>query len=189
MSTAARPVLEALTRYVARDPAEARDVARVRELARSAPDPWLRSHPLHVTASALIVHPGSGRVLLRWHERQRSWLHVGGHGDPGESDPVEVALREGREETGLTDLAPWPDSSLVHVAVVRAAANATEPAHEHADLRFVLATADPGAVRPENPGAPLRWLTPARARETTSEENVREVLTRVEALLTATPRA
>ena len=71
--------------------------------------PWDRSTPLHVTGSALIVHPASGRVLLRWHARQHVWLQVGGHGDPGEDDPFAVALREAGEETGLSDLVAWPD--------------------------------------------------------------------------------
>jgi 8-oxo-dGTP pyrophosphatase MutT (NUDIX family) len=51
--------------------------------------------------SALVVNPSSRHVLLRWHERIGRWMQVGGHGDPGEHDPWQVALREAREETGL----------------------------------------------------------------------------------------
>src|SRR3954447_8552207 len=71
------------------DDAEATDLARIRALVASDPatGPWSRELPLHVTASALVVHPATRRVLLRWHARQGSWLHVGGHGDPGETDP------------------------------------------------------------------------------------------------------
>jgi 8-oxo-dGTP pyrophosphatase MutT (NUDIX family) len=136
-----------------------------------------------VTASALIVHPSSARVLLRWHQRQQAWLQVGGHGDPGESDPLAIALREAAEETGLADLEPWPDAQLRHVVIVDVPASAAEPAHQHADLRFVLATADPDAARPENPGAPLRWLSPAEAYQPTAEANLRETLSRAERLL------
>jgi 8-oxo-dGTP pyrophosphatase MutT (NUDIX family) len=109
---------DVLDRYRPAGPEEEADVARVRALLAAADDPWTRAIPLHVTASALIVHPPTARVLLRWHERQRAWLHVGGHADPGETDPVAVALREGREETGLRDLAPWPGPDPVHVVVV-----------------------------------------------------------------------
>ena len=59
------------------------------------------------------------------------WLQVGGHGDPG--------------ETGLSDLVPWPDGSLRHAAVCYVGASATEPEHEHADLRYILATGHPAA--------------------------------------------
>jgi 8-oxo-dGTP pyrophosphatase MutT (NUDIX family) len=175
---------DVLVGYRPRGEAELRDVGRVSELVKTAADPWLRSLPLHLTASALIVHPDSGRVLLRWHRRQQAWLQVGGHGDPGESDPLAIALREAGEETGLADLAPWPDGQLRHVAVVPVPAGGDEPAHEHADLRFVLATEEPGAARAEAPDAPLRWLPLREAFEATSEANLRETLARVERLLT-----
>src|SRR5215469_429343 len=178
------PLPALLGRYLPRDPAEDADVSRVRALAESADDPWLRTIPLHVTASALVVHPDSGRVLLRWHRRQQAWLQVGGHGDPGESDPLAIALREAEEETGLTDLTPWPDRQLRHVAIVPVPAGGNEPAHEHADLGFVLATGEPGAARAEAPDAPLRWLPARDALEETSEANLRETLSRVERLLT-----
>jgi 8-oxo-dGTP pyrophosphatase MutT (NUDIX family) len=177
------PILDALRRYRPEDEAETADVARVRALAETAADPWLRSIPLHVTASAVIVHPGSGLLLLRWHQRQQAWLQVGGHGDPGESDPLAIALREASEETRLTDLVPWPDGQIRHVAIVSVPASAREPAHEHADVRFVLATRAPDEARAESPDAPLRWLSPGEAHEATSEANLRETLSRVERLL------
>jgi 8-oxo-dGTP pyrophosphatase MutT (NUDIX family) len=173
-----------LAGYRPRDEAELRDVERIRALVRTAADPWLRSLPLHLTASALVVHPASGRMLLRWHQRQQAWLQVGGHGDPGESDPLAIALREAGEESGLADLTPWPDRQIRHVAIVRVPAAGDESAHEHADLRFVFATQEPGTARPEKPDAPLRWLSPLAAQQITSEANFRETLSRVERLLT-----
>ena len=177
------PVAAALSSYRSRDAAEAADVARVLAMATTVDDPWSKSHPLHVTASALIVHPSSGRVLLRWHNRQQAWIQVGGHGDPGESDPLAIALREGREETGLTDLVPVR-AELVHVVVVQVPAKGDDPAHEHADLRYVLATDSPEQARPEKPEAPLRWLSRSEALAATSEANVRESLARTYELLT-----
>src|SRR5215472_8560293 len=135
---------ELIGRYRPRGETETRDTERVRALLRAADDPWLRSLPLHLTGSALVVHPDSGRVLLRWHQRQQAWLQVGGHGDPGESDPLAIARREAEEETGLADLTPWPDGQLRHLVIVGVPAAGAEPAHEDADLRFVLATREPG---------------------------------------------
>ncbi|MEV6924507.1 NUDIX domain-containing protein [Dactylosporangium sp. NPDC051485] len=174
-----------LDRYRPADAAEEADVDRVRRLLADAPDPWTRAIPLHVTASALIVHPPTRRVLMRWHARQEAWLQVGGHGDPGETDPVAVALREGVEETGLRDLGAWPDAAIVHVVVVPVNAKGDEPAHEHADVRFLLATDRPGEARPEKPDAPLRWLTVPDALAATSEPNLRETITRAARLLEA----
>lgn len=176
-------VTQLLSGYRPQGAPEVADVARIRALLDEVDDPWTRAIPLHVTGSALIVHPASRRVLLRWHARQQAWLQVGGHGDPGETDPLAVALREGAEESGLTDLAPWPDKDLVHAVIVAVPAKGAEPAHEHADLRFTLATDAPDSIRPESPKAPLRWLTFAEAAELTAEPNLRETLCRVEARL------
>jgi 8-oxo-dGTP pyrophosphatase MutT (NUDIX family) len=181
------PLAAAMADYQPQGDAEEADVHRIAALLKTAGDPWDRSSPLHVTGSALIVHPASGRVLLRWHQRQQAWLQVGGHGDPGEADPLAVALREGQEETGLNDLRPWPTPQLRHVAIVPVPAGKGEPAHEHADLRFVLATKAPDEVVAENENAPLRWLALGDAVQRTSEANLRETLARVGQLMAGTP--
>jgi 8-oxo-dGTP pyrophosphatase MutT (NUDIX family) len=175
------PLEAALTRHRPRTLEEAADLARVRDLV-SAGRAWDRSALLHVTASAVIVHPPTARVLLRWHERQQAWLQVGGHADPGERDPFAVALREGREETGLADLAAWPDpahAGIVHLVIVPVPAAKHEPPHEHADIRYLMSTGIPDAVVPESPSAPLRWLLLSDAPAATNADNLRETLRRV----------
>jgi 8-oxo-dGTP pyrophosphatase MutT (NUDIX family) len=178
------PLLDALTTHVPRSLDEARDVERVRSLLGASP--WDRGAPLHVTGSALIVHAATRRVLLRWHERQQAWLQVGGHGDPGEDDPFAIALREAEEETGLSDLVAFPDRARrapVHLVIVPVPAGKGEPAHEHADIRYVLATEQPETARPESPSAPMRWLTLDEAFVLSAEENLHETLRRVAELL------
>jgi 8-oxo-dGTP pyrophosphatase MutT (NUDIX family) len=178
-------LVAALDGFQPRSAEESGDVARVRAVAGGR-DPWSRSSPVHVTGSAIVVHPQSGRVLLRWHDRMRGWLQLGGHGDPGETEPFAVALREAREETGLSDLVAWPDRArpaLVHVVVVPVPAGRGEPEHEHADMRYVLATARPDEAAPESPSAALRWLTIDDALALVGEDNLRTTLRRVARLL------
>jgi 8-oxo-dGTP pyrophosphatase MutT (NUDIX family) len=153
------PLRAALAAHHPADAEEAADLERIRTLVDTEAGPWSRHVPLHLTASALVVHPSTGDVLLRWHAKQERWLQVGGHGDPGETDPWVIALREAEEETGLTDLRPWPqdEPALFQVTVVPVVEAKGEPAHEHADLRFLLATDRPGDVPAEVEGVPLRW--------------------------------
>jgi 8-oxo-dGTP pyrophosphatase MutT (NUDIX family) len=154
------PFVQALDAYDARTADEARDRDRIRALGAS-PDPFARDAAVHLTGSAVVVHPPTRRVLLRWHPRMQGWLQVGGHGDAGERDPFVVAEREAREETALTDLRSWPASlspAIVHVVVVPVPAWRGDPAHEHADVRYVLATDRPDAAVAESDDAPLRWL-------------------------------
>ena len=168
----------AFDRYVPRDDQERADIERGRALLAGGDDPFSRSVPLHVTGSALVVHPPSARVLLRWHERQQAWLQVGGHVDPGEDDPAVTALREGEEETGLHDLRPWPgpEPVIVQVVAVPVPPGKGEPAHEHLDVRYLLATDRPDDARPENPTAEVRWLTVPEALDLVSAENLRVLL-------------
>jgi 8-oxo-dGTP pyrophosphatase MutT (NUDIX family) len=165
---------------------EAADVARLQMMLASTLDPWMRVSPLHVTGSALVVHPSTRRVLLRWHARQQGWLQVGGHADPAESDPFHVACREAAEETGLTDLVAWPDPQqprVMQIVVVPVPAGKGEPPHQHGDIRYALATAQPEGVVAESAEAPLAWLSMDEALSRVGEDNLRVCLRRVAALL------
>jgi 8-oxo-dGTP pyrophosphatase MutT (NUDIX family) len=173
-----------LERYQPGDATEAADVQRLRELVAST-DVWSRSTPVHVTGSALVVHPPSRTVLLRWHPRMQMWMQVGGHFDAGETDPRLVALREAREETGLIDLTDLRAPSVgaaelpVQIVIVPVPAGGHEPAHEHADLRYVFVTDTPDAIVAEHAEAPLRWIDLAVAQSETTEDNLRVFLSRV----------
>src|ERR1041385_3545216 len=98
-------LLEELSGYRAADSIEAANVAAVVNLLTSSADPFSRGQfePGHVTASCYIVDPG-GRLLLHHHRRLGRWLQMGGHVEANELT-ADAALREGREESGLRDLA------------------------------------------------------------------------------------
>lgn len=60
----------------------------------------------HMTVSPWIVNEDFSKVLLIYHKIYDSWGWCGGHCD-GEQDLLSVALREGKEETGLTSIRPY----------------------------------------------------------------------------------
>ena len=161
---------------------EAADVARLRATIKAG-DVYARTTPLHVTGSALVVHPATRRVLLRWHPRMGMWMQVGGHFDADERDPLAVALREAREETGLTDLRVLGHARPIQIVIVPVPAGRDEPAHEHADVRYVLATDTPGAIVAESDAARLQWLTLEDARTEIHEANLLELLDRLSRVL------
>jgi 8-oxo-dGTP pyrophosphatase MutT (NUDIX family) len=91
----------------------------------------------HITASGLVVD--NKKVLLIFHPYIKSWLQPGGHVDDGES-PVDAAIREVYEETGLVCVLGSEDPEPIDIDVHEIPQNPMkgEDAHLHIDLLYCL---------------------------------------------------
>nr|WP_155073792.1 NUDIX hydrolase [Streptomyces taklimakanensis] len=112
---------------------------------------WRSCADGHITASALVVEPRRGRVLLTHHRKLRMWLQTGGHCEPADATLAGVALREAVEESGITGLTLLPDGP------VRLDRHHT-PCAWHLDVQYV-ALAPEGAVETAGEESlELRWF-------------------------------
>jgi 8-oxo-dGTP pyrophosphatase MutT (NUDIX family) len=103
----------------------------------------------HLTGSAVVVSAHGDRVLLLHHRKLDRWLQPGGHGDPGETNGHEVALREALEETGIAGLALHPQAPRpLDVDVHDIPARGAEPAHQHLDLRYLVVAPEDAHIAP-----------------------------------------
>ena len=129
--------------YLDRYPGEAGRLADLRSLlATAVPLHDRRTLPGHVTASGVVVHRPTRRVLLIHHNVLGRWLPPGGHLEAGER-PADAAGREVAEETGVT----VHGGALVDIDSHPIPANDKrgEPAHAHHDFRFAF-DADPAGA-------------------------------------------
>jgi 8-oxo-dGTP pyrophosphatase MutT (NUDIX family) len=119
-------------------------------------DALLRTcEPGHLTGSAFVVDPASGRFLLLHHTKLRRWLQPGGHAD-GDGNLAAVALREATEETGIEGLRVVVPAIDVDVHLVEPP---HEPPHHHYDVRYLVVT-PPGAIaRRNHESTDERWAT------------------------------
>ncbi|MFG2521540.1 NUDIX hydrolase [Streptomyces sp. NPDC048527] len=69
---------------------------------------WKACTDGHLTASALVIDPPRGRVLLTLHKKLQMWLQMGGHCEPGDPTLADAALREATEESGIPGLTLLP---------------------------------------------------------------------------------
>jgi 8-oxo-dGTP pyrophosphatase MutT (NUDIX family) len=181
-----------LEHYCRAFPNEAAVVDRVGALVESRSDCFARTcRPGHITGSAWIVSFDRRRCLLTHHGKLGRWLQLGGHAD-GEWAIEQVALREAREESGLSsfDLVPINGICLpldidVHVIPARydAAGRLIEDAHEHHDVRFLLVARAEQPIRANQESHQVAWFTPSEVFRLTAEDSVLRMLRKALELL------
>jgi ADP-ribose pyrophosphatase YjhB (NUDIX family) len=127
---------------------------------------WKACGDGHITASALVIDPEHGRVLLTLHKKLRKWLQMGGHCEPVDATLAAAALREGTEESGVAGLALLPGGP------VRLDRHLT-PCAWHFDVQYA-ALAPAGAVEAiSDESIDLRWFPYAEVAEVADESVVR----------------
>ena len=170
-----RKLLELLDRYGECHPEELRSVAEVRDFVTRHPDCFERScEPGHVTASSWIVSHDRRNFLLTHHRKLGRWLQLGGHAD-GDSDVLQVALREAREESGMQQfecVAAADGLPLLDLDVHPIPARPGEPAHLHFDVRFLLLAKPDQPLRISHESTDLQWFPQDRLAELAGEESL-----------------
>ena len=119
----------------------------------------------HFTSTAYIV--SGGRTLLLWHTKLRMWLPPGGHCEPNE-DPIQAAVREAREESGLDVLVIVPPDmpQVEHPLLLPPPAVVGifdidipgQPFHQHIDFVYYTRPLTPVDFDATIPTGPHRWL-------------------------------
>ena len=126
----------------------------------------------HMTASAWVVNRERTRVLMVYHNIYNSWSWLGGHAD-GETDLLSVAIREVKEEAGISDVRPVSEEifsleSLTvdgHVKKGRYVSS-----HLHLNVTYLLQADESQALHEkpdENSG--VAWFSPEEALERSTE--------------------
>jgi 8-oxo-dGTP pyrophosphatase MutT (NUDIX family) len=177
-TTATALMRSALHHHEPSDPAESAHVTRALEWLATATDPLNRNlyNPGHAVGSALIVTPDRTHVLLVLHAKLNRWLQAGGHAEADESDLLQVARREAREEVGC-DLSQT-NGHFLDIDIHTVPARKAEPQHLHFDFRYLfirpMATAHASSDALE-----ARWFTLIEALNLDLDPGLRRMIGKV----------
>ncbi len=112
-------------------------IPRFISLLTDFPDAYQRSLITgHMTASSFIVDQDFSHTLLTHHKKLNKWLQPGGHAD-GDENILNVAKKEGFEETGLNSLKLFkPEFFDIDIHTIPE--HKGIPEHFHYDIRFLF---------------------------------------------------
>jgi 8-oxo-dGTP pyrophosphatase MutT (NUDIX family) len=139
------------------------------------------------TASVWIVSEELPRkVLLVHHRKHNKWLQLGGHVEKFEN-PIEAAVRETREESGidinflLQDIKQYGVESKSlpvpqYILEEKIPATEKEPAHFHIDCMYVVTIPLQEVRLREEESKDLRWFLREETKELDVHENTRIIL-------------
>ncbi|MEU0084017.1 NUDIX hydrolase [Streptomyces sp. NPDC006274] len=122
-------------------------------LAQHPDGTWKSCHAGHLTASALVIDPERGRVLLTLHRKLGMWLQMGGHCEPDDTTLAGAALREATEESGMAGLSLLPGGPVV---LDRHPIPA--PCHWHLDVQYAALAPAGAAPAISDESLDLRWF-------------------------------
>ena len=165
------PLLNLLADYLQRHPSESDMVQRYQDFVSENTDCFERSLLTgHVTGSALVLDSNRQRVLLTHHRKLNKWLQPGGHAD-GDSDVMNVGMREALEETGLAVIKPMTDK-LLDVDIHLSPAHRDGPEHFHYDCRFLLGSGGSDTFTVSGESNDLAWVSMDRITDYTTDESI-----------------
>lgn len=124
----------------------------------------------HITGSAWIINLQENKVLLTHHGKLDIWVQLGGHSHVGET-PLDTALREAKEESGLTSIHPVT-SQIFDLDIHLIPERKNEKFHHHYDIRFLMKADDQEKLMITKESKDLKWVDLSHINDFTRERSI-----------------
>ncbi len=166
-------LIEQIKSYKPYNEQEEKDKPLILEWIRNNDNAFLRENTVaHVTASAWVVNKDRSKVLMVYHNIYDSWSWLGGHAD-GETDLLAVAVREVKEEAGISEVHPLTEEifSLESLTVDGHVKNGGYvSSHLHLNITYLLEADSEEAVSiKEDENSGVSWFSSEEALKKSTE--------------------
>lgn len=155
-------LIEQIERFIPSNEEEKADKEVILHALKTEENIFSRENQIcHVTSSCWIVNKDWDKVLLCYHKIFQSWSWLGGHND-GEVDCLKVALKEAKEESGLSHFQILNDGKIFSLEILTADAHYRKgvyvPSHLHLNLTYLLQEDEKDRlIIKEDENSGLRW--------------------------------
>lgn len=168
-----RPFLQLLEAYREDHPGETDTIDRFENFVRAHDDCFERTCvPGHLTGAAFLVNESGDHLLLTHHRKLDTWLQLGGHAD-GDTDMLQVALKEAEEESGLEAASlETIGSAIFDLDIHPIPARGDDPKHLHYDVRFLIRHRGSGDYIVSDESHDLAWAPLDTLDTYTSEHSI-----------------
>ncbi len=145
----------------------------------------------HVTGSGFVVNYDFSKMLLTHHKKLDKWLQLGGHCD-GDENVYNVALKECKEESGLTSfedgpiddfLDRAPDKPIIFdldIHLIPEYKQVTK--HYHFDVRYLFIADDSKPVIVSSESKDVKWHPITDILHLNSERSIARPLKKISLL-------
>ena len=166
-------LMESIRTYQPFNEQEEMDKSLILNWIETQDDAFSRDNTVaHMTASAWVVNKDRSRVLMVYHNIYDSWSWLGGHAD-GETDLLAVAIREVKEEAGISGVRPVSEKifSLESLTVDgHVKRGKYVSSHLHLNVTYLLeADSEEQVFVKEDENSGVSWFTPEEALKKSTE--------------------
>ena len=130
----------------------------------------------HITGSAWIVDESRQFTLLTHHRKLDKWFQTGGHCD-GDSDVLNVAMKEALEETGLHNIKTI-SPNIFDVDIHEIPERKGVPTHLHYDVRFLLEADRNEPLIISSESSDLAWVELTKVSELNDSQSIMRMVSK-----------
>jgi 8-oxo-dGTP pyrophosphatase MutT (NUDIX family) len=171
-------LISLLENYNPTDPQEIQFTEQITDFVKKNPDCFERSLLIgHVTGSAWILDKSHQFTLLTHHRKLDKWFQTGGHCD-GDSDVLNVALKEAQEETGLSDI-QIISPNIFDIDIHEIPERKGIPAHLHYDVRFLFEADKNQPFTVSSESTDLAWVALSEVSKLNDSESIMRMVRKI----------
>lgn len=131
----------------------------------------------HFTSSAFVLNKERTKILMVYHKIHNSWAWPGGHSD-GDSNLLNVAMKEAKEETGIKNVIPiFKNIYSIEIISVNGHEKSEKyiSSHVHLNVTYLLEADENEKIHiKEDENSGVKWVPIDNVLDLTSETWVRD---------------